>query len=58
VKVINHRFEYHAPPHYGVVEAHSKTRAACLAAAMIVEELVPEGRERAPASRATTTRSQ
>jgi hypothetical protein len=47
IEDIKHRFNYHAPPHYGVVAAHTAIRQACLEAAKLVDLHVPAGRERA-----------
>lgn len=44
---LRERFNYHRPPHYGVVDAHARIRSACFGAAMVVVEKVPAGRERA-----------
>lgn len=40
------RFEHHTPSSPGVITAHEDTRAACLHLARVVNEIVPESREK------------
>lgn len=44
-----HRFEHHPPKDSITIDRHHKVRVAALALAVAIDELVPDGREKATA---------
>ncbi len=44
---LHDRFRHHSPSHAGILKAHDELRAVCRAVATTIEELCPDGREKA-----------